>query len=83
MTLEKDTGVDRRTTPYRWSVMAALAVAAGFLLFSHGEHAVAWIALLFALACPLMHLFHGHRHGSHRDTPPSDPSRIPPGNRSR
>lgn len=50
--------------PCRWPVLAALALALAVLLFFHGEHALAWLPLLVAFACPLMHLFHGH--GGHR-----------------
>ena len=44
-----------------------VAVIAGFyLLREHWSHFTGnWIYLLL-LACPLMHLFHGHGHGGHR-----------------
>ena len=67
---ENDAG--RSEVPCRWSLLAALALAVSFLLLAHGAHAVAWLPLLLAFACPLMHLFHGHAgHGAHRSAQPS------------
>ncbi|KRA77424.1 hypothetical protein ASD88_00615 [Pelomonas sp. Root662] len=46
-----------------------------FLLREHWAHlAGSWVYLLL-LACPLMHLFHGHGgHGGHGDDTGSSPS---------
>lgn len=54
-------------------VMVAL-IGLVFVLREHWAHlAGSWVYLLL-LACPLMHLFHGHGgHGNHRDTRSSPP----------
>jgi len=53
---------------YRWIAMAAwLLGAAGvyFLLTGHFDHVLQAVPYLLLLACPLMHLFGHHRHGTH------------------
>jgi hypothetical protein len=40
-------------------------VGAYFLLTEHRAHVVQALPYLLLLACPLLHLFHGH--GGHRD----------------
>jgi len=68
-------------TPSRWRsplgvfMVLAGSVGAYYLLTEHLSHVGQAIPYLFLLACPLMHLLHGHghHHGSHRppkDTPP-------------
>lgn len=47
------------------AVMAAL-IAAFFLLREHWAHVAGYWPYLLLMACPLMHLFHGHGgHGRH------------------
>ncbi|SDM45384.1 DUF2933 domain-containing protein [Polaromonas sp. JS666] len=48
------------------------AIAAYFLLTEHLAHVVGLLPLLLLLACPLMHVFMHHGHGSHHhgDLPP-------------
>ena len=47
-------------------------IGAFFLLREHWSHIAGYWTYLLLLACPLMHLFHGHGgHGSHKDS--SDP----------
>ena len=41
-----------------------LAIAAVLLILEHRAHALQWLPFAILLACPLMHLFHGH--GGHR-----------------
>ncbi|MCG5485520.1 MAG: DUF2933 domain-containing protein [Sinorhizobium meliloti] len=50
----------------KWTLFAAsLAVIfAFFILREHWQHALGLAPYLLLLACPLMHLFHGH--GGHR-----------------
>ncbi|WP_018237638.1 DUF2933 domain-containing protein [Ensifer sp. BR816] len=50
----------------KWTLfVASLAViAAFFILREHWQHALGLTPYLLLLACPLMHLFHGH--GGHR-----------------
>ena len=37
-----------------------LAIAAYFVITEHRAHAIQVLPYLLLLACPLMHLFHGH-----------------------
>jgi len=49
-------------------MLVAGAVGVCYLLTAHLTHVSQAIPYLFLLACPLMHLFHGHghrHHGSH------------------
>ena len=48
----------------KWALIGFLAVGAFFLLSEHRAHLLGWLPWLLVLACPLMHLFHGHgKHG--------------------
>ena len=48
----------------RWVFWGFVLVAAYFLITEHRAHLSAWLSSygiwLLLLACPLMHLFHGH-----------------------
>jgi hypothetical protein len=49
----------------RWIFWGFVLVAAYFLLTEHRAHTIQYLPFLLLLACPLMHLFHGHGgHGS-------------------
>jgi hypothetical protein len=48
----------------RWVLWGFVLVAAYFLITEHRAHLAQYWPLLLVLACPLMHLFHGH--GEHR-----------------
>jgi asparagine N-glycosylation enzyme membrane subunit Stt3 len=52
--------------------LASFAIIAVFyLLREHWGHALGVLPYLLLLACPLLHLFHGHSgHGRHRDEQP-------------
>ncbi|ODS51964.1 MAG: hypothetical protein ABS37_21870 [Acidovorax sp. SCN 65-108] len=73
-TMNHDHGVghsDKASTPVNSKrligavVMLAL-IALFFLLREHWSHIAGYWPYLLLLACPLMHLFHGHGgHGSH------------------
>lgn len=79
----------QQATPSRtkWALVGFLAIAAFFLLTEHRAHLFGILPFLLLLACPLMHLFHGH--GSHDDNSPgsdeaqglSAPDAAPPGTR--
>ena len=45
--------------------LAFAGIALFFLLSEHRIHALAWLPLLFLLACPLLHMFHHGGHGGH------------------
>ncbi len=52
-----------------WTLMGAslVAVVLFFVLWEHWGHALGLLPYLVLLACPIMHLFHGHGgHGHHR-----------------
>ena len=60
-------------SPSRWRsplgifMLIAGAVGIYYLLTEHLTHVTQAVPYLFLLACPLMHLFHGHgHHGHHR-----------------
>lgn len=43
-----------------------IAIAALLLILEHRAHALQWLPFALLLACPLLHLFHGHgSHGGH------------------
>jgi hypothetical protein len=50
-------------------IIAAVSLAiviAFYILREHWSHALGALPYLLLLACPLLHLFHGHgRHGAH------------------
>lgn len=51
----------------RWILLGFIAIAAYFLFTEHRAHAVQFLPFLLLLACPLLHMFHGHGgHGHHR-----------------
>ena len=53
----------------RWVFWGFVLIAAFFLITEHRAHVFQYWPFLLLLACPLMHLFHGHgRHGEdHRN----------------
>lgn len=61
--------------PRTWgAALLMVALIAGFyLLREHWNHVAGTWPYLLLLACPLMHLFHGHgghgKHDSHRPSP--------------
>lgn len=49
------------------AVLMLAFIGVFFLLREHWSHIAGYWSYLLLLACPLMHLFHGHGgHGSHR-----------------
>lgn len=66
--MERPHGMPGRT---KWALLGFLAIA-GFLLFTeHRAHVLGVLPYLLLLACPLMHLLHGHGghgHAKHSDT---------------
>ena len=59
---------DRHARRGKWVLIGFLAVGAFFLLTEHRAHLFGALPYLLLLACPLMHLFHGHgAHGAHGD----------------
>jgi hypothetical protein len=53
----------------RWVLIGFIAIAGYFLLAEHRAHAIQFLPFLLLLACPLLHMFHGHgghRHGDER-----------------
>ncbi len=52
-------------------------IAAFYLLREHWGHALGMLPYLLLLACPLLHMFHGHGNHSHTDRD-RNVSRPPP-----
>jgi hypothetical protein len=69
----------RWNTPFGIFMVLAGLVGGYYLLTEHLNHVSQAIPYLFLLACPLMHLFHGHHHGGHgthsHQHPAGDPAR--------
>jgi len=59
----------------RWALWGFMAVAAFFLWSEHRAHVMGLLPYLLLLACPIMHLFHHHGHGAHRQE--GGPNREP------
>lgn len=58
-----------------WMLLAAslIIVAAFYVLREHWAHALGLSPYLLSLACPLLHLFHGHGgHSGHHNRPGGD-----------
>ena len=47
-----------------YGVYLLLLIGAVYLIVYHGPHLYTFFPLIFFLLCPLMHLLHGHHHGS-------------------
>lgn len=59
---------DRTSSRGKWVLIGFLAIGAFFLFTEHRAHLFGILPYLLILACPLMHLFHGHGgHGGHND----------------
>ena len=60
----------------RWVFLGFALIAAYFLITEHRAHVFQYLPFLLVLACPLMHLFHGHggreRDGTSSDTKKAD-----------
>lgn len=57
----------RHLTKGQW-VFYAFLIMIIFLLFTeHRAHVLGFLPYIFILACPLMHLFMHHGHGSHHN----------------
>ena len=56
-----------------WVFWGFLLIAGYFLFTEHRAHMVQYLPFLLLLACPLMHLFHGHgghhHHGADKSAP--------------
>lgn len=54
----------------RWAGLTALLILAFYLLREHWNHLAGYWVYLLLLACPVIHLFHGHgSHGDHSHGP--------------
>lgn len=61
----------RWRSPMGIFMLVAGAVGIYYLLTEHPAHVAQAVPYLFLLACPLMHLFHGHGHHGHHGHAPS------------
>lgn len=62
-------------------MLLAGAVGVYYLLTEHLAHLSQAVPYLFLLACPLMHLFHGHGHQGHEPSKSASPPEEHPGHR--
>ncbi|MGU9982491.1 DUF2933 domain-containing protein [Phreatobacter sp. HK31-P] len=54
--------------PFAIALASLAIIAAFYVLREHWSHALGLLPYLLLLACPLLHLFHGHGgHGRHRE----------------
>ena len=44
----------------RWVFLGFVLIAGYFLLTEHRAHVVQFLPFVLLLACPLLHMFHGH-----------------------
>ena len=51
----------------KYTMITVFAFGVALLASQHLQHIVGAFPYLLLLACPLMHLFHGHHHGSHKN----------------
>ena len=52
----------------RWVFWGFALIAVYFLWTEHRAHVVQFLPFVLLLACPLLHMFHGHGgHGKHED----------------
>lgn len=58
-------------------LIAAAALVIFLILNGHGYHLLSLAPLLILLACPLMHMFGHHGHGSHGRGQPVAPQSTP------
>ena len=58
-----------------------LAIAAFFLITEHTAHVLGVLPWLLLAACPLMHLFMHHGHGTSEHEGHTEPTNEPPGER--
>ena len=66
-------------SPIGITLIGFALVAAFYVLREHTEHALGALPYLLLVACPLMHLFMHHDHGSHgpaRAAPPDRPAAL-------
>jgi hypothetical protein len=47
----------------RWTFWAFALIGAYFLITEHRAHTIEYLPYALLLACPLLHLLHGHGHG--------------------
>lgn len=53
----------------RWAFWGFAAVGAYYLITEHRAHLIDYLPYVLLLACPLMHLFHGHGgHGGRHES---------------
>jgi hypothetical protein len=65
--------LQRKPRPWGAPLLMVALIAGFYLLREHWNHVAGSWPYLLLLACPLMHLFHGHgghgKHGSHSPRP--------------
>ncbi len=75
-------GRPRWRLPTTWVLIGFLLIIGYFLITEHRAHVVPFLPYALLLACPLMHMFHGHgNHGGHDDDPKDGGDARPPESR--
>ena len=62
---DPDTPRSMWRSPMGVFMLVAGAIGVYYLLTEHFAHVTQAVPYLFLLACPLMHVFHGHGHHGH------------------
>uniref|UniRef100_UPI003F497096 DUF2933 domain-containing protein n=1 Tax=Ensifer adhaerens TaxID=106592 RepID=UPI003F497096 len=60
----------------RWILFSASLTVIAAIFREHWQHVLGLTPYLLLLACPLMHLFHGHGHAGHRHDRESHPKEL-------
>ena len=53
-------GAPQRSGAGRWVLIGFALIAGYFLLTEHRAHVFQYLPFVLLLACPLLHMFHGH-----------------------
>lgn len=64
----------------RYIFWAFILIAAYFLVTEHRAHVVRYLPFLLLLACPLLHMFHGHGGHEGNDGGTNEPAKPRVGN---
>jgi len=62
----------------RWPIVVLAIVALGLIAYDHRAHVLSVLPYLLLLACPFLHVFHGHGH-SHAQHKGEENGRRPRG----
>lgn len=75
--MQHTTQAERGRFPWTLVGLAALGGVSALLWLGPAPHFGQALPLLFLLACPFMHLLHGHGGHAHGGSAAADPARVP------